>query len=105
MAATDKYAGDLTQETPETLNGYEQVVMFDTNEGKRAYLLHLAQWIGSLTSSITQEEAVNGTSVDKRFVTPQSFKESTLAVMNEDDALLSSETITLWKNILGIEEE
>lgn len=103
--ATDKYAGDLTQKTAATLNGYEQFIMFDTTEGKRAYLGDVATFIGGSINAMTVEEAEAGSVTEKRFVAPQVFRDSTLSIVNEDEAILSSETVDLWKEILGITEE
>lgn len=52
--------------------------------------------------SMTQTEANAGTVTAKRVVTPKVFKDSTLSIMNEDNALLTTTTINLWKSILGI---
>ena len=41
----DINAMDLTQETAETLDGNEQFVMFDTEEGKRALLSLISEYI------------------------------------------------------------
>lgn len=43
--ATDKYVNQFTAETSDTLDGTEQIVMFDTVEGKRVTVSNLANFI------------------------------------------------------------
>ena len=45
MADGEILAPDMEQETAETLNGSEQFVMFDTEDGKRATLAVIADYI------------------------------------------------------------
>lgn len=53
-------------------------------------------------SAMTLAEATAGTVTEKRVISPKIFKDSALSIVNEDDALLSTTTINLWKSILGI---
>jgi len=60
--ATDKYVSQFTAESSATLDGTEQIIMFDSVEGKRVTVTNLADYIInklSLTINGTAQTVAN----------------------------------------------